>query len=155
MKQHRKLLVIHGPNMNLLGNRQRELYGKTTLSVLNRTLKAEARQNRVALEFFQSNHEGELVSKIQQRGPAVDGILINPAAYTHTSVAIRDALVAVGTPTVEVHLTNIYQREPFRQRSLISDVVDGQVIGFGIQSYQLGLHALLQLTQHPPTRQAP
>ncbi|MBI3018453.1 MAG: type II 3-dehydroquinate dehydratase [Deltaproteobacteria bacterium] len=140
----KKILVLHGPNLNLLGYRELSLYGPLSLQKINTHLKKIAQKQKYTLLSYQSNVEGALVTKIQKWALKVDGILINPAAYTHTSIAIRDALLAVGIPTVEVHLSNIYKREPFRKHSLISDVVHGQVIGFGAKSYELGLEALIQ-----------
>ncbi|HBQ21403.1 MAG: type II 3-dehydroquinate dehydratase [Deltaproteobacteria bacterium GWA2_38_16] len=140
----KKILVIHGPNLNLLGKREPNLYGTTTLKSINDRIQKAAKQKCYKTLFYQSNIEGRIVSKIQQSFKKVSGILINPAAYTHTSVAIRDALLTAHLPTVEVHLTNIHQREPFRKHSLISDIVNGQVIGFGVKSYELGLSALIQ-----------
>ncbi len=145
----KKILVLHGPNLNLLGKRELSLYGSFSLKKINAHLKKIARAQKYTLFSYQSNVEGTLVTKIQKWASKVDGILINPAAYTHTSIAIRDVLVAVGIPTVEVHLSNIYKREPFRKQSLISDVVDGQVVGFGPKSYELGLHALIQTIEGP------
>lgn len=145
-----KILVIHGPNLNLLGQREPDVYGKTTLEEINRRLQEFAKSNNVELEIVQSNHEGEIVDTIgqaNQRG--FKAILINPAAYTHTSVAIRDAVEAAGIPAVEVHLSNIYVREPFRHQSLIAPVCRGQVSGFGPASYRLGLEALLALLGQP------
>lgn len=140
-----KILVIHGPNLQLLGQRQPEVYGTTDLGAINRELKAIASQRGATLEVFQSNHEGEIVERIGAAKASADAILINPAAYTHTSVAIRDAIEASGLPAVEVHLSNIYARESFRQHSLIAPVCRGQVSGFGPASYRLGLEALLDL----------
>ncbi|MDD1778174.1 MAG: type II 3-dehydroquinate dehydratase, partial [Candidatus Helarchaeota archaeon] len=139
----KKILVIHGPNLNLLGTREPSIYGRVTLKQINEELKKIARKRRVQLEFFQSNYEGEIVDLIGKAKNKFDGLLINPAAYTHTSVAIRDALLASGILTVEVHLSNIYTREEFRQKSLISPVVKGTVLGFGPKSYYLGLEALI------------
>ena len=139
-----KILVIHGPNLDLLGKREPQVYGKTTLAQINQRLKALAAKAKVNLKIIQSNHEGKIVDAVGKARGKFGCILINPAAYTHTSVAIRDALVAAQVPTVEVHLSNIYKREPFRKQSLISDVVCGQVIGFGPKSYELGLEALIQ-----------
>ncbi len=142
----KKILVIHGPNLNLLGTREQEIYGQTTLSEVNQMLTTQAGAQGVTLKFFQSNHEGEIVDCIQKaKEEGVGAILINPAAYTHTSVAIRDALLAVNIPTVEVHLSNIHAREDFRRTSLIASVVKGQVAGFGVQSYALGLEAAVAL----------
>ena len=146
-----KILVIHGPNLQLLGDRQPEIYGSMDLAAINRGLQAVAAEQHVILRALQSNHEGEIVELIgTARRQHYDGILINPAAYTHTSVAIRDAIEACGLPTVEVHLSNIYAREPFRQHSLISPVCAGQVSGFGPASYRLALEALVGLLHRPP-----
>ncbi len=144
----KKILVIHGPNLNLLGTREKHIYGKTTLKEINDHLKKWAHKKKCKLLIYQSNIEGELVNKIQKAGKKVDGILINPAAYTHTSIAIRDALSAVPVPKVEVHLSNLSRREPFRHHSLLSDIVDGQIMGFGAMSYRLGLEALLNVTEN-------
>ena len=141
----KKILVIHGPNLNLLGKREPGVYGKTTLSEINSALKALASKLKVKLTIKQSNVEGEIVDFIQGAKNKFDGILINPAAYTHTSVAIRDAIAASNITTVEVHLSNIYCREEFRHKSLISPVASGTILGFGAKSYTLGLAALLDL----------
>jgi 3-dehydroquinate dehydratase II len=143
-KNKKTFLVIHGPNLNLLEKRDKKLYGKRSLDSINSSLLKIAKQRKVNLTIYQSNIEGLLVSKIQKAATHYDGILINPAAYTHTSIAIRDALMAVKKPIIEVHMTNIFKREPFRQQTLISDVVDGQVIGLGTKSYKLGLEALIE-----------
>jgi 3-dehydroquinate dehydratase-2 len=137
------VLVLHGPNLNLLGTREPKIYGSTTLEEVNQRL-AEIGQ-RVGVRIFpvQSNHEGALVDAVQAARGSHQGILINPGAYTHTSVAIRDAIAAVELPTVEVHLSNIYQREAFRHHSYIAPVAIGQISGFGIESYCLGLQALV------------
>lgn len=136
---------MHGPNLDLLGEREPEIYGRVTLDEINREMRNIARERKVELEIFQSNHEGEIVSRIGEGPKRYSGLLINPAAYTHTSVAIRDAISASGLKTVEVHLTNIYARESFRERSLIAPVAVGQVSGFGAKSYEWGLMALLDL----------
>jgi len=141
----RKILVIHGPNLNLLGQREPDIYGKVTIDGINKDLKKTAKSKRVALEIVQSNHEGEIVELIGKSGGKFGAILINPAAYTHTSVAIRDAISSVKVPAVEVHLSNIYAREEFRHTSLISPVVKGQICGFGKMSYILGLEAAINL----------
>ena len=141
----KKILVIHGPNLNLLGKREPEIYGTVTLKKINESLKKMAATHRVAVEFFQSDHEGEIVSKIGASVGTVDAIVINPAAYTHTSVAIRDAVAAVKVPVIEVHLSNIYSREPFRHESLVAPVAVGQISGFGQESYELGFLAALEL----------
>ncbi len=143
-----KILVIHGPNLNLLGEREQDVYGKITLEEINRTLEKRAQAHGLQLEIIQSNHEGEIVDTIGQvKRHRFKAILINPAAYTHTSVAIRDAIAAVDIPAVEVHLSNIYAREDFRKTSLIAPVCRGQVTGFGPKSYVLGLEAILGLIE--------
>ena len=136
-----KILVIHGPNLNLLGSRETSIYGKQSLEEINNSLKELAKELGFELVIKQSNHEGEIVDLIQA-SKDYNGILINPAAYTHTSIAIRDAIAAVNMPTVEVHLSNIYKREEFRQSSLIAPEASGQISGFGPHSYLLGLRAL-------------
>jgi len=141
----KKILVIHGPNLNLLGQREVDVYGKVTIDDINRDLKKLAAAKKIALTITQSNHEGEIVELIGKSKGKYDAILINPAAYTHTSVAIRDAISAVNVPTVEVHLSNIYAREEFRHTSLISPVAQGQICGFGKTSYILGLEAAIGL----------
>jgi 3-dehydroquinate dehydratase II len=137
------ILVLHGPNLNLLGVREPGIYGAVTLPEINEQLSALATQQQSKVELFQSNHEGAIVDAIHNALGVHDGILINAAAYTHTSVAIRDAISAVKLPAVEVHLSNVYQREKFRHHSYLSAVVLGQISGFGAQSYYLGLQALL------------
>lgn len=139
------VLVIHGPNLNLLGKREPAIYGRVTLKQINHDLKKIAKKRKAVITIKQSNHEGEIVDLIGKAKSKYEGLLINPAAYTHTSVAIRDAISACGIPTVEVHLSNIYSREEFRQKSLITAVVKGTVLGFGAKSYALGLEALLDL----------
>ena len=143
MSKKKKILVIHGPNLNMLGKREKNVYGKVSLEKINAELKKEAKELNVDLEIKQSNIEGELVNYIQKASKnGAKGILINPAAYTHTSVAIRDAILAIKLPVVEVHLSNIYQREEFRHKSLVAPVAVGQITGFGKESYLLGLRAL-------------
>ncbi|WP_224095259.1 type II 3-dehydroquinate dehydratase [Nostoc sp. MS1] len=138
------ILVLHGPNLNMLGKREPGVYGSTTLAEINRLL-AEVALNLQAQVFpLQSNHEGVLVDAIHAALGKHQGILINAGAYTHTSVALRDAIAAVNLPTVEVHLSNIYRREDFRHHSYIAPVVIGQISGFGVQSYLLGLQALIE-----------
>ncbi len=141
----KKILVIHGPNLNLLGTREPGIYGTATLETINRALRKIAVSKKVSLTIVQTNTEGRIVDLIGTGRRRYAGLLINPAAYTHTSVAIRDAILASGLPAVEVHLSNIYSREEFRHKSLISPVVKGTIIGFGPSSYTLGLHALLEL----------
>lgn len=137
------VLVLHGPNLNLLGKREPGIYGSTTLSEINCLLETEGQKLQVEVFSMQSNHEGVLVDAIQVASEKHQGILINPGAYTHTSVAIRDAIAAVNIPAVEVHLSNIYQRESFRHHSYIAAVAIGQISGFGVESYRLGLQALI------------
>ena len=144
----KKILVIHGPNLDLLGVRETDIYGKTSLSDINVMLEKVAQESKVRLECMQTNHEGQIVDFIGSAPKnGFDAILINPAAYTHTSIAIRDAVAAVDLPTVEVHLSNVYAREEFRQTSLISPVSTGQISGFGPYSYVLGLQAILSLAK--------
>lgn len=148
----RKILVIHGPNLDLLGQREVTVYGTTTLAEINLNLKKRAQQAGVELETFQSNHEGEIVDKISQSGGKVQAIIINPAAFTHYSIALRDALAATAVPAIEVHLSNIYAREEFRQESVISPVAVGQITGFGPESYYLALDAALSLLKQQESR---
>lgn len=143
-----KVLVLHGPNLNLLGAREPGIYGSVTLAEIDSMLVAEGKQLQADVKATQSNHEGVLVDAIQAAEAEYQGILINAAAYTHTSVALRDAIAAVKLPTVEVHLSNIYQRESFRHHSYIAAVAIGQISGFGAQSYRLGLHALIHYIRH-------
>jgi 3-dehydroquinate dehydratase-2 len=138
-----KILVIHGPNLNLLGKREPEVYGTTNLDEINHLLKKEAKILGIGIDFFQSNSEGDIVSKIQEGMGKFDGIIINPGAYTHTSVAIRDAITSTDIPTAEVHISNIFKREEFRQKSFISGVAIGVISGFGVDSYLLGLRGLV------------
>jgi len=139
-----KILVLHGPNLDLLGMREPDIYGQETLADIDARLTELASREGVEITIRQSNHEGDLVDAIGDAGQWAAGILINPAGYTHTSVAIRDAIAAVGMPTVEVHLSNIFAREEFRSRSMIAPVAVGQICGFGAESYLLGLQALLE-----------
>jgi 3-dehydroquinate dehydratase-2 len=137
------ILVLHGPNLNLLGQREPEVYGAVTLDAINQTLEQCAASQNARVTTLQSNHEGVLVDAIQAAFQVHDGLLINPAAYTHTSVAIRDAIAGVAIPTVEVHLSNIHKREAFRHHSYVAPVAIGQISGFGDRSYLLGLQALI------------
>lgn len=138
-----KILLINGPNLNMLGQRETEKYGTTTLLDIENSVIEEAKSCNVQVETYQSNHEGDIVEKIQQSKGNFDGILINAGAYTHTSIAIRDAISSVNIPTVEIHMTNIHAREDFRHNSYLSAVCIGQVIGFKEQSYILGLKGLI------------
>lgn len=137
-----KILVLNGPNLNLLGTREPDKYGTQTLADIENFIKNEASKINVEIDFYQSNIEGELVNKIQEAKGIFDGIILNPAAYTHTSVAIRDALLAVNIPTVEIHLSNIHTREDFRKVSLTAPACIGQITGFSANSYKLGLIAI-------------
>jgi 3-dehydroquinate dehydratase-2 len=139
-----RILVLHGPNLNLLGLREPGIYGAETLEAIEADLRDLSRELGAEVEFFQSNSEGALVDAIQAARGNVDGIVINPAAYTHTSVAIRDALLATAIPFVEVHLSNVQRREAFRRRSLLADVAVGTIAGFGAESYRLGLRGLVR-----------
>ena len=141
----KKILVIHGPNLNLLGKRETDIYGQVTLEGINKQISKLASELGVSVDFFQSNSEGELVSEIQKAMGNYEALVINPGAYTHTSIALRDAIAGVEIPTVEVHLSNIYQREEFRKKSMLADIVEGQITGFKIDSYLLGLRAASNL----------
>ena len=138
-----RILVLHGPNLNLLGAREPEIYGTTTLAEIDARLREIAEADGHVLESFQSNHEGELVDKLQSAVRDADGVVINPAAFSHYSLALRDAVEAIEVPVVEVHLSNIYAREPFRRRSVLSGVCVGVVAGFGVDSYVGGLRLLI------------
>ncbi len=135
----KKILIINGPNLNLLGTREPEIYGKLTLNDIETQLKNKAEQLRVEIECFQSNSEGEIVDKISSARNKFDAIIINPAAYTHTSVAIRDAISAVAIASIEVHISNVYSREEFRHKSFIAPVCIGQISGLGVNGYLLAL----------------
>ncbi|MDD5644822.1 MAG: type II 3-dehydroquinate dehydratase [bacterium] len=138
-----KILVINGPNLNLLGKREKNVYGARTLKEINKKMLRVAGEKNAELDFFQSNHEGEIVDKLGAADKSYNAVVINPAAYTHTSVAIRDAVAALDIPVIEVHISNIYKREEFRHKSLIAPVAQGQVSGFGEYSYILGLLAAI------------
>jgi 3-dehydroquinate dehydratase-2 len=140
-----RILFVNGPNLNLLGEREPSIYGRTSLEQINDKIRDRARELGVEVVFFQSNHEGEIVERIQKAKGQFDALVLNPAGYTHTSVAIRDALLAVGIPTIEVHLSNPARRESFRRKSLISDVVVGTISGFGDESYHLAFQAAVDL----------
>jgi 3-dehydroquinate dehydratase II len=139
------VLVIHGPNLNMLGKREPEIYGKETLADIHNTLRVLGHQLGLAVETFQSNYEGAIVDRIQAALGKNHALIINPGAYTHTSVAIRDALLLLDIPIVEIHLSNIYKREPFRHHSFIAEVATGQISGFGAHGYALALEAVAQL----------
>ena len=136
-----RVLILHGPNLNLVGTREPAVYGRETLADIDRRLRELASELGVALETFQSNSEGKLVDRIQSARGSAEAVVINAGAYTHTSVAIRDALLATDLPVIEVHLSNTYKREGFRRRSLVVDIAVGQIVGFGADSYLLGLRA--------------
>ena len=149
-----RFLVLHGPNLNLLGKREQSIYGQTSLKAVNAAIARLARQQRVRVEIRQSNVEGKLVTWIQEARRRYDAIIINPAAYTHTSVAIRDAIAGVGLPTIEVHLSNIYRREDFRHHSYVAGVAVGQISGFGPSGYLLALRAAIDHLQNAGTKPA-
>jgi 3-dehydroquinate dehydratase-2 len=139
-----QVLVLHGPNLNLLGTREPEVYGRETLAEINAALEQLAEREKVQLRIVQSNHEGVLIDELHKaREERFDGVLINPGAFTHYSYALRDAIAAIDLPTVEVHLSNIHRREPFRRESVLAPVCIGQVLGFGWRSYLLGLEGLV------------
>jgi 3-dehydroquinate dehydratase-2 len=144
-----KILVIHGPNLNLLGRREPEIYGRTTLDEINRGLAGLGARMGLTVETFQSNHEGEIVDRIQRAAGSCAGLIINAAAYTHTSIAIRDALSMLEVPMIEVHLSNIHAREAFRHESLLAGVVTGQIVGLGAAGYRLALQALAEMMPAP------
>jgi 3-dehydroquinate dehydratase II len=143
-----RVAVLHGPNLRLLGRREPEVYGRDSLADVDAAVRGEAASLGVDVEFFQSNHEGALLDFIDEAGARVDGFLVNPGALTHTSIALRDALLGVARPFVEVHLSNTAAREPFRRHSYLSDVAQGVVLGFGVHSYLLGLRGLVARLQH-------
>ncbi|MEY3474523.1 MAG: type 3-dehydroquinate dehydratase [Pseudomonadota bacterium] len=139
-----KILLINGPNLNLLGTREPEVYGRTALADIERALSAQAQAEGATLLSFQSNHEGELVDRIQKaKAEGVDWVIINPGAYTHTSVALRDAFAGTALPFIEVHISNVHAREPFRQHSYLSDIARGTIVGLGVSGYRLALLHIL------------
>jgi 3-dehydroquinate dehydratase-2 len=141
MAKKKRILVLNGPNLNLLGKREPEIYGRLTLEQVNRKIQQLAADLAVEVEIRQSNSEGELIGWVQEAPKQFGAIVINPAAYTHSSVALRDAITAAAIPTIEVHISNIYKREEFRRQSYIAGAAVGQITGFGVQSYLLGLRA--------------
>jgi len=151
-KRNLRILFVDGPNLNVLGSREPSMYGKETLPDIRRAVTAVARREGATVTFFQSNHEGEIVERLQQARSDSDGVVINPAGYTHTSVAIRDALLFAGVPTIEVHLSNPAKREEFRKVSLVEDVVAGRICGLGGYGYTLALQALLHRLRGAKTR---
>jgi 3-dehydroquinate dehydratase-2 len=142
-----KILVLHGPNLNMLGAREPEVYGSLTLSDINTTLMELGKEFGADLKCLQSNHEGDLIDALQDSKAWADGVIFNPGGYTHTSVALRDAIAAIGIPVIEVHLSNVYAREEFRHHSMISAVCKGKIVGLGWRSYTLALRALAELLQ--------
>jgi 3-dehydroquinate dehydratase II len=146
------VLVVHGPNLNLLGEREPEVYGRTHLADIDKELKRLGRELEMKVETFQSNSEGAIVDRIQKARGKCDVLLINPGAYTHTSVAIRDAIAAVNIAVIEVHLSNVYRREPFRHHSTIADIAHGRIMGFGAESYSLALRAARTIAEESRRR---
>ncbi|HLO14414.1 MAG TPA: type II 3-dehydroquinate dehydratase [Anaerolineales bacterium] len=142
-----KILILHGPNLNLLGTREPEIYGSLTLGDVNMELMTLGKEFGADLKCFQSNHEGALIDALQEAQMWADGVVFNPGGYTHTSVALRDAIAAIDLPVVEVHLSNVYAREEFRHASTISAVCKGKIVGFGWRSYTLGLKALVDMLE--------
>jgi len=145
-----KILVLHGPNLNLLGRREPEIYGSLTLGDINTKLMELGKELNAELKCFQSNHEGALIDALQDAQMWANGVVFNPGGYTHTSVALRDAISAIGIPVIEVHLSNIYAREEFRHVSMISAVCRGKITGFGWRSYELGLRGLIDILTEGP-----
>lgn len=144
-----KILILHGPNLNLLGTREPEVYGSMTLEDINNKLVGLGKELGVEVKSMQSNHEGALIDALHDARMWANGVVFNPGGYTHTSVALRDAIVAIGIPVIEVHLSNVYAREEFRHKSLISAVCRGKILGLGWKSYTLGLRALVETLANP------
>lgn len=149
-----RILVLHGPNLNMLGLREPSFYGSTTLGEINRRLKELGEELGAVVDAFQSNHEGELVGRIQAARGKYQAVVINAGAYTHTSIAVRDALLATDLPVFEVHLSNVHKREEFRHRSFISDIAEGVIMGFGALSYELGLRAAVEWVRNRSGRKS-
>jgi 3-dehydroquinate dehydratase II len=145
LSMKKKVLILHGPNLNLLGQREVNIYGRDTLEDINKKISLESAKLGLDCEFYQSNHEGNLIDKIQKATDEYDGIIINPGAFTHYSYAIRDAIASIRIPSIEVHLSNIYSRDEFRSKSVIAPVCVGQIAGFGQNGYVLALSALINL----------
>ena len=151
-KDHPGILIIHGPNLNMLGKREAGIYGKSTLDEINADLIKTGANAGLSVEAFQSNHEGAVVEKIQQAVDGYSGLIINPAAFTHTSIAIRDALLLLYIPIIELHISNIYKREPFRHTSMISDVATAIIAGFGVNGYTMALEAIIRMIRSDTPR---
>lgn len=143
----KKILVIHGPNLNMLGKREPEVYGTTGLNDINKNLLALGKKLGLTVDTFQSNHEGAIIDKIHEAFQKYDGLIINPGAYTHSSIAIRDALTMIKAPVIEVHLSNIYKREPFRHKSMIADIATATMCGFGHNGYYMALEAIARMVK--------
>ena len=141
----KKIIIINGPNLNLLGNREDDIYGSDTLEDIKKKCEVEAKNNNLEVIFFQSNNEGEIINKLHEVQNYYDGLIINPAAFTHSSIAILDSLRAINKPKIEIHLSNIYAREDYRKKSITSEGVDGLICGFGSNSYILGIEAITKL----------
>ena len=151
-KDRHIILIIHGPNLNMLGKRETDIYGKSTLDEINTGLIKTGENAGFSVETFQSNHEGDVVEKIQQAVDGYSGLIINPAAFTHTSIAIRDALLLLDIPIIELHISNIYKREPFRHKSMISDVSTSIISGFGEYGYTMALEAMVRMIRNDTPR---
>ena len=140
-----RILIINGPNLNLLGQREEDIYGKDTLDDIMKNCKKKGKEANVEIDFYQSNYEGEIINKLHEVEKSYDGLIINPAAFTHSSIAILDSLRAIKKPKIEIHLSNIYSREEYRKKSITSEGVDGLICGFGGNSYILGIEAISKL----------